>query len=206
MTFPRFFQGWHYEKPFVYVLFDHLKRGSAWRERFKIALRHILPGDVLDVCAGIGTFRDFLGSGHDYTALDAGTAFLEHARRQGAGVICHDLHQGLPSGMTPVTNVVMIIALAQFRKTSAHRLLEEFKAAARRVVIVEEVLEVPRREDGFLQRCVDHLCRTSYYVPVTWFTRQEFRALMHKHGYRFVEGNGPYVVGTYGEHGVEAGA
>jgi len=196
------FKGYHYRSAWFYNVADLFKRGAAYNARFRIAARHVRPGDaVLDVCSGTGRFRGFIPADCPYTAVEASPEFCRVLGKKRIGRIMTDLHQGLPADVPRHDVAVMIISLVQFRKTSAGRLLEAFKKASGRVVIVEEVLPCPRPEYSWFQKVVNYLCATDYYVPVSWYARGDFEELMRRHGYRCERTGGHYMVGYY-----EAGA
>jgi hypothetical protein len=193
-----FFKGCHYRSEWLYNILDLFKRGAGYNARFHIAARHVVAGDaVLDVCSGTGRFREFISPACHYTAVDASPEFCRALEKKNVSRIICDLHQGIPADVPGCDVIVMIISLVQFRKTSAGRLLEDFKKIAGRVVIVEEILPCPRPEHSWFQKVVNYLCATDYYVPVAWYTRQDFEELMRRHGYRCERIGEHYMVGCY---------
>ena len=181
-------------------MLDFLKRGWRRDERYRIAARYVRPGEsVLDVCAGPGRLQKFLPKNSSYVAMDGSPQFLSQVWQKGVATVLWNLHQGWPQ-KTPQTDViVMIISLSQFRDVSAGALLENFKKGAKRVVIVEEVLERKRSRASFIQKIINYLCGTDYYIPVSsWYTRQEFSQLMRDHGYQCEKISDRYDVGSYG--------
>jgi hypothetical protein len=193
-------KGAHYRSEFLYNALALLKLGREYHFRFQIAARHIKPGEsVVDVCSGPGQLKDFISKDCAYTAIEASPEFLSNLRKKSASTIPWDLHAGWPPSVPGSDVIAMVIALSQFRDTSTHSLLESFKKASRRVVIVEEVLLRPRKQGAWLQRAMNYLCGTDYYVPVlSWYTRPEFKQLMRDHGYHCEEVSGRYMVGSYG--------
>jgi hypothetical protein len=191
-------QGLHYRSEWFYNTADFFKRAGAYNARFRIAARYIAPRDsVLDVCSGPGRLKDFIPATCSYAVIEASPEFQRGLKKRGIGYTACDLHAGMPADMNSYDVVVMIISLAQFRKTSADLLLESFKKIARRVVIVEEVVSSARSADDWFQKIVDHLCATDYYVPVTWYTPEDFETLMSRHGYRCEQVGHDYRVGCY---------
>jgi SAM-dependent methyltransferase len=192
-------KGSHYRSEFLYTACTLLKLGWKRHLRYRIVRQYINPADsVVDVCSGSGRLKDFISKGCTYTAIEASPEFISILRRKGIDHIPWNLHAGWPDAILAPDVIAMVISLSQFRKTSADLLLESFKKVASRVVIVEDVLSRPRKEESFLQRAINYLCATDYYVPVTWYTRSEFAALMRSHGYQCEEGSGRYMVGLYG--------
>ena len=194
------FKGLHYRSPNVYNFLDFVKLGFDVNRRYTIAAKHIRPGEaVLDVCSGTGALKGFLPSGCSYQTLEASDQFCKILKKKGIPYVCCNLHQGIEN--IPASEViVMIISLAQFRKTSAGLLLEHFKNIAKRVIIIEEVLNKPRSEENLYQRTVNYLCAQDYYVPTSWFTGQEFSQLMTSHGYQCQKMTERYWVGTYDQN------
>lgn len=192
------FKGYHYRSAWFYDLADLLKRGAGYNTRFRIAARYIIPGDaVVDMCSGPGRLQRFIPAACGYTAVEASPAFRGSLEKKGIRCVTGDLHQGVPAGTPARQVIVMIISLAQFRKTSAEGLLEAFKKTAARVVVVEEVLPRARPENSWFQRLVNYLCAADYYVPVAWYTREDFETLMRRHGYGCACAGGGYMVGHY---------
>ena len=199
MSAPYFFKGSHYRSEFLYTAFTLLKLGWKRHLRYRIVKQYIKPADsVVDVCSGPGRLKDFIPKECTYTAVEASPEFISILRRRGINHVSWNLHAGWPESILAPDVIVMVISLSQFRKTSADLLLESFKKTARRVVIVEDVLFRPRKEESLRQRAINYLCATDYYVPVAWYTRSEFAELMQSHGYQCKEASGRYMVGLYG--------
>jgi hypothetical protein len=195
----RCFQGIHYRNRWFYDLQNRLKLGRDHDLRFRIAMQYLKPGDsVLDVCSSFGQLKHFLPPRCHYRCIEASPDFAARLKRSGITVIVHDLHQGLPSGVK-ADAAVMIVSINQFRDTSAGELLEGLKKIAGRVIIVEDVLERARGENSFLQRMMNYFCQTEYYRPVELLTRDEFSALMQRHGYACRQYDKRYYVGSYGK-------
>lgn len=153
---------------------------------------------MLDVCSGAGQLQLFLPAHCSYTGIDASPEFVTLLRKKGAKAIHWNLHLGWPASVPASDVITMVISLSQFRTTSAERLLETFKTAAKRVVIVEEVLPHAREQGSLIQRGMNYLCHTDYYVPVaSWYTRSEFEQLMQHHGYQCEVVSSRYMVGSY---------
>lgn len=199
----RVLKGIHYRSAWFYNVFALMKLGNEYARRFQIAARYIHPGEtVIDVCSGPGTLRNFIPRDCLYTAMDASPEFLASLEKKGIPAIVWNLHKGWPESASVFDVLVMVISLSQFRDTSADALLESFKKAARRVVIVEEVLGRPRGQGSWVQRAVNYLSGTEYYRPVSsWYTREVFERLMRGHGYQSNEVSGRYMVGSYGFSG-----
>ena len=196
---PFFLRGSHYRSEFLYNAFDLLKLGWKRHLRYLIVRQYIKPADsVVDVCSGSGRLKDFIPKDCPYTAIEASPEFASILQRKGINHILWDLHAGWPESIFSSDVIVMVISLYQFRKTSVDILLESFKKAASRVVIIEDVLSRPGKEGSFLQQAVNYLCATGYYVPVDLYTRSEFTELMRSHGYQCQEASGRYMVGSYG--------
>ncbi len=192
------FKGLHYRSRLFYNTCDFLKLGTNRNLRYKIAARYInSKQSVVDVCAGTGTLKKFLLKDCSYEAIEASTEFLKVLELKGIKCQCLNLHQELSPGKYWGDVIVMIISLSQFRKTSVDKLLEYFKGAAGRVVIIEEVLSSPRLEKSFYQGMVNHLCANEYYIPVVWYTSGEFEEVMKAHGYRCERVTERYRVGIY---------
>ena len=193
-------RGAHYRSEFLYEALAMLKLGREYRLRYKVAARYIGPAEsVTDVCSGAGRLRDFISEDCHYTAVDASPEFLSIIKKKGFNTIAWDLHRGWPPFVPGSDVIAMVISLSQFRKTSADTILESFKTAAKRVVIVEDVLMRSRGEGSLTQRAMNYLCGTDYYVPVdSWYTRPEFEQLMQSHGYQCKAVSDRYMVGSYG--------
>jgi hypothetical protein len=192
-------KGAHYRSELFYNILTLLKLGCKYHSRHHIARHYIKPADsVVDVCSGSGRLKDFISKECTYTAIEASPKFISILQRKGINHIAWNLHAGWPKSILVSDIIVMVISLCQFRKTSVDLLLESFKKAASRVVIVEDVLKHPRKEESLLQQTINYLCATDYYVPVAWYTRSEFRDLMRSHGYQCIEESSRYMVGLYG--------
>lgn len=193
-------KGSHFRSEFLYNALALLKLGKEYHLRFKIAARYVRPDEsVIDVCSGAGRLRGFIPEDCSYTAIDASPEFLSALKKKNVKTIACDLHAGWPSSVPESDVITMVIALSQFRNTSADILLEAFKKAAKRVVIVEDVLARPRKEGSLIQRAMNYLCGTDYYVPVSsWYTCSEFERLMLDHGYQCETVSSRYMVGLYG--------
>lgn len=193
-------KGTHYRNEFVYNALAFLKLGREYDLRYKIAASYIgSAGSILDVCSGPGRLRRFLPKSCSYTAIDASPEFHSHLQRKGVEAIAWDLHKGWPLFVREADVIVMVISLSQFRTTSADDLLESFKKSSKRVVIIEDVLFRSRPPGSLIQRVINYLCRTDYYVPVdSWYTQLEFKQLMKAHGYQCEVVSRRYVAGLYG--------
>jgi hypothetical protein len=111
-----------------------------------------------------------------------------------------NLHQGLRD-IPKFEVITMVISLCQFRNTSLHQLLEDFKKIAEKIVIVEDVLPDGKRTPPIVERFRDHLCATDYYLPMQLFTAKDFQSLMDQHGYECYAYNDRYWVGRYERKG-----
>jgi SAM-dependent methyltransferase len=194
------FMGAHYRSEFLYNAITLLKLGWKYDLRYQIAARYIKSGEsVVDVCSGSGRLKDFIPKDCSYTAIEASPEFLSILKKKGINSGQWDLHAGWLPSASVFDVIVMVISFYHFRETSASRLLESFKKAAKRVVIVEDVLRCPRGKGSMIQRAMNYLCRTDYYVPVaSWYTRPEFEQLMRGHGYQCEAVASRYMVGSYG--------
>ena len=191
-------KGIHYRKPFIYNLQTKIKLRSSYNLRYKIAAKYIKAGDsVLDVCAGMGELKNFLPEGCKYICLEASPEFLFQLSQKNIQYKSINLHEGINTEDFQVDAVVMIISLYQFRNTSMHNLLEDFKKIAKKVVIVEEVLVKKRGKDSFVQKTINYLCATDYYLPIELFSFDEFEDVMQKHNYRREKYRKRYIVGYY---------
>ena len=193
-------KGVHYRSELFYDALALVKLGTECRLRYQITVQRMGPAkSVIDVCSGPGHLRDFMPEGCSYAALDASPEFLSALKKKGVNTFSWDLHAGWPLFVPGTDVVTMVISLCQFRETSVDSLLESFKKAAKRVVIVEDVLQRPRRKGSLIQRAANYLCGTDYYVPVdSWYTRPEFENLMQRHGYQCEAVTGRYMVGLFG--------
>jgi len=196
----KYLKGIHYRSVFLYNALATLKLRRERCRRYQIAAGYIKPGEsVVDVCSGAGQLKDFIPENCIYMAMDASPEFLSVPKKKGVNTVLWDLHTGWPSSVSGIDVITMVIALSQFRNTTAAMLLESFKRAAKRVVIVEDVLRRARGKGSLTQQVMNYLCGTDYYVPVdSWYTRPEFESLMREHGYRCESISGRYMVGSYG--------
>lgn len=193
-------KGIHYNSSALYRFCTWAKLGSNYNQRYLLAAQQIPTGSkVLDICAGTGELQRFLPESCQYTALEASQRFCRLLEGKGIRTICCNLHNGWPDldGHASFDVAVMIISLAQFRKTTASHLLEYLKKKCHKVVVVEDILSA-RREKSLYQRAVNYLCATDYYVPVSWYTAQEFSQLMVRHGYQCKQATDRYWIGTHG--------
>lgn len=191
-------KGIHYGSLAVYSFLTMLKLGTDYHARYRIACRHVKPGDyVIDVCAGAGQFSRFLPQGCDYLAIEASPGFIKHLSAKGLKNKPLNVHGGLKIRDLKADVVVMLISLCHFKETSLHVLLEDFKKLGKRVVIVEDVLLKERRKESLIQSVMNYLCSTDYFVPMELFTRQEFCRVMRGHGYSCQARGRRYIVGYY---------
>jgi hypothetical protein len=191
-------KGLYYRNKALYEILTAIKLRKDIDRRYQIASSYIHSGEsVIDVCAGSGQLKKFLPPFCSYLAIEASPQFGKVLTENKCSVIQGDLHQGWSLSWPKADVIVMLISLAQFRKTTAHELLAAFKNNAKRVVIVEDVLDSPRLESSWYQRMVNYLCSTDYYVPVSWFTGQEFSAITEQHGYLSHQVSERYWVSIY---------
>lgn len=194
-----FLRGLHYRNHLVYSFLTFLKLGRDYDLRYRIASRYINNGDsVLDVCAGTGRLVLFLPPGCLYTGIEASADFANMLAAKKLAYQKMDLHKELPCVSSRYDVILMIISLCHFRRTSLGILLETFKTIGKKVVIVEDVLLKRRDKNSFLQKAMDFLCGTDYYLPTELFTSDEFRGVMKKYGYRLLGQENRYVVACYG--------
>ena len=195
----RWLQGIHYRIPLFYDLQNRWKLGGDYDLRFRIAAHDVRPGEsVLDLCAGFGQLKEYLPTDCAYRCIEASPEFARILHQKKIPVFMHNLHQRPQPDSLKADTAVMVVSLCHFRNTTADEILEMLKTTARKVVIVEDVLTHPRGERSFLQKAMNYLCRTDYYVPVELFTAGEFQALMHRHGYGCRRHDARYLVGRYG--------
>lgn len=191
-------QGINYRSETAYNLLALLKLGTAYHSRFNIAAQYINPGDrVLDFCSGPGQLKEFLPPTCAYECIEPSASFVKILRGKNIHAIPLDLHRGLAGASLTADAVTMLISLAQFRNTSLHELLEGFKRIGKRVVIVEDVLQKRRRKDSIVQRTINYLCATDYFLPMELFTSDEFESLMARHGYTCVRHSGRYIAAVH---------
>lgn len=187
-----------YRSRTLYNAITRLKLGADFETRYKLAAAHVRPGEsVLDLCAGWGELARFLPPGASYAAVEASPEFARLLAKRGIANAPLNLHEGWPASAPKADAIVMLISLYQFRGTTLESLLEGFKASARKVVIVEDVLESERGEDSLVSRAINYLCATDYYVPMELLTRERFRALLGAHGYRVDDAGPRYAVGLW---------
>ena len=193
-----FIKGILYRNPLIYNLLAKIKLRRDSSIRYEIAAKYIKAGDsVLDVCAGMGELKNFLPESCKYICLEASPEFLSQLSQKNIQYKSINLHEGINTEDFQVDAVVMIISLYQFRNTSMHNLLEDFKKIAKKVVIVEEVLVKKRGKDSFVQKTINYLCATDYYLPIELFSFDEFEEVMQKHNYRREKYRKRYIVGYY---------
>ena len=193
-----FARGSHYQNSFVYNFFTFLKLRQEYQLRYQIAAQHIRPGEsVLDICAGFGEFKDFLPSLCTYQVIEASLAFNRQLARRDIPYDWQNLHAGMNTRIPSVDVITMIISLCQFQKTTCHRLLEDFKKVAKKIIIVEDVLPGQKKTPVLVEKVRDHLCATDYYIPMQLFSADQFRSVMKEHGYDCRQVNARYWVGHY---------
>jgi cyclopropane fatty-acyl-phospholipid synthase-like methyltransferase len=195
-----FLKGIHYKNDFVYKIITGLKLLGNYKLRYKIAAQYIKSGEtVLDVCSGSGDLREFLPQNCEYIGLDASKEFVKKLNKKGIQSINVDLHKEPHSLKTKVDVTVMIISLYQFRDTTLHSLLPKLKEMTKKVVIVEEVLEKKRVSNSIVQRIIDYLCATDFYIPLNLFDITEFTKIMEDHSFFWEKRSSTYYVGIYEE-------
>jgi len=136
---------------------------------------------------------------NQYTAIEASPEFLEGLKKKNIKAVSLNLNEGITLNNVYADIAVMIISLSQFKETSAHNLLEDFKKISKSVVIVEEVLPKKRGEHSLVEKTIHYLSATSYYRPVQMFTAGEFEDVMKQHHYKFKQYNHRYAVGFYNQ-------
>jgi SAM-dependent methyltransferase len=191
-------KGIHYRSRTVYHGLTFLKLGSDVNKRFHLACRHIKPFDsVLDLCCGDGKLKDLLPEGCRYHGVEASEGFVGELKKRNISHTFADLHEGVASYAFKADIALMIISLYHFKKIAALRLLEELKSVAKKIVIVEDVLEKPRSSKNFVQKAMNYFCQTSYYQPTSLLTQKEFCDVMDKTGYNVKQIDQRYFIGVY---------
>jgi hypothetical protein len=182
-----------------YHALNWLKLGIKFHLRFQLAGKFISPGQVvLDVCAGDGTFKDFLPPGCVYKAVDQSQDFLSILEQKQITAFSINLHNGMGKEDIRADILVMIISLSQFWGTSCDLLLEEFKIAAPKVVILEEALRKARNRHSLRQKAGNYLFYTKDKDSYDLFTRKDLKKVLDQHGYQYQQLTTRYSVGLYG--------
>ena len=193
-----FFKGLHYKSALVYNALTFLKLGTDCHTRFKIASNYIKQNEsVLDLCSGDGTFQSFLPAGCNYECIEMSPEFSVLLVNKNIRNHSVNLHDGLAMKSAKYDIAVMLISLCHFRDTSLDKLLEELKIAAKRVLIIEDVLAARRSKETIVQRIMNYLCSSDYYVPLELFTVDDFKNIMNKHGYTVVKHSNRYYAGIF---------
>lgn len=192
------FKGLHYSNAAVYNTLTFLKLGLDFYTRFIIASKYVKPGDsVLDLCSGNGSLERFLPAGCRYECVEMSPEFSLQLERNKIVNHRQNLHNGLDMKGSRYDIAVMIISLCHFRETSAHRLLEDLKNTAGRVLILEDVLEHRRSMSNPVQIAMNYLCASDYYVPLELYTVSDFNNIMQEHGYAVTKHSERYYAGVY---------
>lgn len=191
-------KGMHYTSSRAYKLQTFCKLREQYSKRFEIAAEYISHGEtILDVCAGTGELAKFLPQGCSYMAVEASLSFAAEMEKNCIGCNVLDLHKGISLRSKKFDTIAMIISLCQFRNTSVSSLLEDMKEISRKVVIVEDVLKKKTMTRKIVDKAMNYLCATGFYVPTELFTRTEFANLMQSHGYQYIQADKRYAVGLY---------
>lgn len=191
-------KGIHYRNSFVYSGLTFLKLWQDYNLRFEIATKYIEQNSsVLDVCGGDGRLKAFFPTGCQYTCLEASDSFLHQLSQREEGCVQQNLNSGLELKEQRYDVIVMIISLCHFRGHIAKKLLEDFKLHAKRVVIVEDVIQDAKDDATLKRRIMNYLCCTNYAKNLKLFTSQEFIDLMDQHGYSVHQYNKRYSVGFF---------
>lgn len=191
-------KGLHYRNRFAYSARTFMQLGSGHNCRFRLAAEYIRPGEhVLDLCAGVGELKKYLPDGCTYECIEKSPEFAAFLRKNNITNYELDLHKGFKLESTGPYALTMIISLYQFRHTSADELLEIFKNLAKKVIIVEDVLAKRRERGSMVNRLMNYLCATDYYLDSEIFTFTEFERLMHDHGYTCRTRSKRYAVGYW---------
>lgn len=193
-----FLRGLHYKNLLAYNLITFLKLRTQYYFRYRIASQYIKEGDsILDVCSGAGRFREFLPKRCKFECIEASPEFIAKLNKKNIKNNCINLHEGIKLEAVKVDVIVMIISLWQFRNTSVHVLLEDFKKIAKRVIIVEDVMQSRNDENFFIGKIMNYLCTANYYFPIKLFSVDEFEDIMREHNYKYRKYSRRYVVGCY---------
>jgi hypothetical protein len=191
-------KGIHYSNPFVYNLLTFLKLWRGYNARFRIAAGYVAQNSsVLDVCSASGELKGYLQENCAYECIEMSPVFTKLLDKK--KIKCHraDMHRGIDGSSLRFDCLVMIISLCQFRETSINALLEDFKKIAKKVVIIEDVTEKIRPKGSIVQKIMNYLCATDYFVPMRLFTAAEFRSTMQEHGYTVIKHTNRYFAGCY---------
>ena len=192
------FKGLQYRNNSIYNGLTFLKLLGDYDRRFHIARRYIRPGDVvLDVCSGDGRLSEFLPEGCAYHSIEASPVFQRCLSKKGLRFTARNLNEGLGLDHSRFDVVMMIISLCHFERPAIDRLLEQFKAIGRRVVIIEDVLPYKYLDRTFRRRVMNHLCATDYSDHLELLTYDEFAAILKQHGYALEPYDRRYFVGTF---------
>jgi len=163
-----------------------------------MAAEFIKPDEfIIDICGATGSFKRFLPAGCDYFCLDASEGLTRNLSNKGIKYQNCNITNELPFLHKTFDVAVMIISLCHFRGLTLDRLLENLKSTARRIVIVEEILEKKRRPNSIIQKTINFLSETEYYRPIGLFTKLEFSTIMRMHGYQCISRGKRYKIGLF---------
>ena len=124
--------------------------------------------------------------------------FNRSLSRKGLDGSVQDLHEGLRLDQQKYDIVLMIISFCHFRTTSADKLLEGFKSAGRKVVIIEEVVKDRGMNRSLKRRVMNYLCHADYCERLDLYTHDEFVQILKRHGYQVTRHDERYSIGTFG--------
>jgi len=182
----------------VYHLLTRLKLRGCYRLRYEIACKYVKYGDsVLDVCAAAGEFKNYLPNNCKYECIECSQGFISKLESKKIAYKKINLHEGINCVRIKSDILVMITSLCQFKETSAHGLLEEFKNIADKIVIVEDVLGNMWHEGGIVQRVIKHLHETEFYSQKSVYSAAEYEKILGDHGYEYIKYDNRYAVGYY---------
>jgi len=193
-----FLKGIHYSNVWAYNILTYLKLGRNFNLRFEIAAEYVNHGNsVLDVCSGAGELKKFLPGANRYLSIEASPQFITQLSIKEIKHLKQNLHHGINANSFKADVLIMVISLCQFRNTSMHSLLEDFKKMAQKVVIVEDVLVKKRKKGSLVQKTSNYLAAVDYFQPIELFTVDEFRTVLCQHQYQFKRHDPRYSVGVY---------
>ncbi len=171
---------WH---PYVYELAMRLLYRARYRERIQAVAALIPEGArVADVCAGdCSLYRYGLrDKSVTYTAYDRNPVFVRWARRRGMDMERLDLwDQEIPAADC----VVMMGSLYQFIPRHTGILDKLIRAARRRVIVNEPVMNLAQSPHAWIRRAAWLLSDAGRESSRHRFTEGELRSLLESRGF-----------------------
>jgi len=174
---------WH---PYLYEAALRLLYRSRYRKRIQTVADWIAEGvSVADVCAGdCSLYRYGLrGRNVTYTAYDVNPVFVRWARGRGLAMEWLDLRsQEIP----PADCVVMMGSLYQFIPRHAEILDQLIRAARRRVIVNEPVMNLAQSSHAWVRQAAYFLSRADSQGSRRRFTESEMRSLLEGRGFHSI--------------------